>query len=171
MTDNKFRKQYEFLVCGRDFRHIFYLIGKGFAKLGIAIWHIIKNIPSYWVKFWKQIDRWLARPFRWFVKVTTKVQPNKIFFFTQEFRYGCNPKYICEELLKRNYDVDIVWRYDELIKNGLPKEVRKVKAGTYDYYKELFSSSVIVAGLVVPLFSNKVVTEPLTPPPPPPSTE
>ena len=40
--------------------------------------------------------------------------------------YGCNPKYICQELIKQNQNYDLVWLLNNL-SSSLPKEVRKIK--------------------------------------------
>ncbi|MBQ9369939.1 MAG: CDP-glycerol glycerophosphotransferase family protein [Clostridia bacterium] len=134
----------------------YFVVGKGFNSIGKAIVRFFKSIPkgfkaffvgikTLWLKGWKQIDRIFGLIARTLVKHHTKIQKNKVFFFTQEFRYGCNPKYICEELLRQNLDIDIVWRINDKIKGGMPATVRKVKAGTFAFYKEIYSSNVVVA--------------------------
>lgn len=115
------------------------VVGKGIQEVWKKIWR----------GFWEEADRIVGVIARELLKRKTKIIPNKIFFYTQEFRYGCNPKYICEELLKKGLDVDIVWRIKskEGIKGrgGVPETVRVVQAGTLEYYKEIFSSQIIIA--------------------------
>jgi len=60
--------------------------------------------------------------------------------------YGCNPKYITEELLKRNKNYDIVWLVksvkNELQKGYFPNEIRLVGYGTKQALKELASAKL-----------------------------
>ena len=55
--------------------------------------------------------------------------------------YGCNPKYITEELLKRNKNYDIVWLVKsvkkETLKGYFPEGIRLVGYGTKSALKEL----------------------------------
>ena len=98
-----------------------------------------------WGAIWKNIDRGIGFVSRELYKRTIKVQPNKVFFFTQESRYGCNPKYICEELLSRDEDVEIVWRLPKKGRNEIPFNVKGVRPGTLEFYREVYSSAVFVA--------------------------
>lgn len=80
--------------------------------------------------------------FKWFCKVN----PNKVFFMTQENYFTCNPKYISEELYKIRPETDIVWRIPETGGDGaVPVHYKRVRLNSYDYFKELYSSKVIVA--------------------------
>lgn len=97
----------------------------------------------------EELDEILARIGRYFLARRTKVVPNKIFFHTQENRYCCNIKYICEEFRRRNLDVDMVWRVSKDKRGNIPADCRIVTGGTYQYFKELFSSKYI--------FSNSVL--------------
>jgi len=123
-------------------------IVKAFHKL----WSYLvtgKGIRETWKKlwngFWKELDRILGVLAREIYKRKTKIIPNKVFFYTQEFRYCCNPKYICEELRKQCPDVDIVWRVSPKDQGGVPRGIRTVQAGTFGFYEEVFSSKIIVA--------------------------
>lgn len=73
-----------------------------------------------------------------------KVKKNKIMFMTFNHTYMCNPKYICQELLRQKLPVDLVW----VVKPGqpieLPEGVRSVVYGTFAYCKELITASVWV---------------------------
>lgn len=123
-------------------------IGKALHKL----WAYLvtgKGIRETWKKiwngFWKELDRILGVLAREIYKRKTKIIPNKVFFYTQEFRYCCNPKYICEELRRQCPDVDIVWRIAPKGRGGVPQDIRAVRAGTFGFYEEMYSSQVIVA--------------------------
>ena len=60
--------------------------------------------------------------------------------------YGCNPKYITEELIRRNKKYDIVWLVKsvkkETEKGYFPKEIRLVGYGTKQALKELASAKL-----------------------------
>ncbi len=97
----------------------------------------------------EELDRLLGQFTRWIMVHCMKSQPNKIFFHTQENRYCCNPKYICEELRRRNTDMDIVWRVQNGKRGSIPSDVRIVSNGTYNYFKEMFTSKYIITNSVL----------------------
>lgn len=97
----------------------------------------------------EEIDELIARVARFITLHTTKTIPNKVFFHTQEDKYTCNPKYICEELRKRNLDVDIVWRVNKNNRGSIPLDVRVVENGTANYFREIFSSKYIITNSVL----------------------
>lgn len=77
------------------------------------------------------------------------IDENKIVF--ENFNagsYGCNPKYITEELLRRKKNYDIVWLVKsvkkETAKGYFPPEVRLVGYGTKQGLKELASAKLWV---------------------------
>lgn len=108
---------------------------------GKGLSYLFKKI---WEKIWNEIDCVLGIFARWILMQRTPIDPNKVFFHTQESKYTCNPKYICEELMRKYPDVDIVWRVTSKINSGVPKGLRTVKLNSYQYFKEIFSSNVIV---------------------------
>lgn len=97
-----------------------------------------------WKKIWEEIDRLFGIVARWILLLKTPVEANKVFFHTQESKYTCNPKYICEELQKQCPELDIVWRVPCKGKSGVPAGVKTAKLNTFKYFKEIFSSKVIV---------------------------
>ena len=131
------KKEYGYMVIGKGIKVFFHTILVGICAFFVGIWKAIAFIPIAWRKFWKQADRVVGNFARAILRHHTPIQKNKVFFFTQEFRYGCNPKYICEELLKQNLDIDVVWRVNKKITSGMPDNVRTVEAGSYEYYKEI----------------------------------
>lgn len=70
------------------------------------------------------------------------IQKNKIVFCNYNGKgYGCNPKYIAEELLKRHSDWDYVW----LVKNTkekMPKEIRIVDYNSNQSIYELATAKI-----------------------------
>ena len=77
---------------------------------------------------------------------TRKVKNNKIFFLNFSNQYDCNPKYICEELLKEYPKYELVFATSKHNNNlnGYPKHVRVISTGTAKFYKEIYSSKVII---------------------------
>lgn len=69
---------------------------------------------------------------------------NKIVFLNFDGRgYGCNPKYIAEEIIKRKLKYDLVW----LVKKDdttMPKQIRQVLIDSEECYKELATAKVII---------------------------
>ena len=64
------------------------------------------------------------------------IKKNKVVMWTFEGSggYGCSPRYIAEEILKRNRqgltDLDIVWLVNDLSKE-FPAEIKKVKSSLW----------------------------------------
>ena len=83
---------------------------------------ICKTIKKKWLIFWRKVDLKIAH-IAW--KSLTKKIPvvkNQIMFRTYQDNYTCNPKYLCEELLRQNADCKIIWVYS---KNFLEATARK----------------------------------------------
>ncbi len=84
------------------------------------------------------------------VKLVTRKIENKVILTTTQGSYTCNPKAICEELLHSNVDCKIVWAVfarnieTEELRNQYPKEVKVVKKGSFEFYKEFYSSKIII---------------------------
>lgn len=92
------------------------------------------------------------------------IDPNKIVI--DNFNggsYGCNPKYITEELLKRNKNYDIVWLVRNVKKekeNGcFPKGVRLVGYGTKLALKELAGAKLWIDNQRKNYFIKKGLTK------------
>ena len=60
--------------------------------------------------------------------------------------YGCNPKYIAEEILRQNLNLDMVWLVNDL-NEPMPQKIRKVLYGSVDSMYELASAKVIVTNV------------------------
>lgn len=71
------------------------------------------------------------------------IQKGKILFTNFSGKgYGCNPKYICEELRRKKIDmIDYVWAV-ESGRNDFPENVRVIQYGTYEYYYELATAQI-----------------------------
>lgn len=76
------------------------------------------------------------------------IQNNKVLFMNMNGQgYGCNPKYIAEELLlqgrEKNEELDLVWAVKDCnIAKHIPNGIRSVEIGSYEYYYELATAKV-----------------------------
>lgn len=108
-------------------------------------------IAHAWRELIASIDRRIGIIAKYFLAISTPVQNNKIVFITFQGDYTCNPKYITEQLLSMDCDLDIVWgsRKKNLEEPGtFPAGVRVVEQHTVAFYKELASAKVWVANSV-----------------------
>lgn len=74
------------------------------------------------------------------------IKKNKVFFYCYGgMGYRCNCKYIAEKLLKENYPVELVWAVScKENEQDIPENIRTVLIGTDEYYKELYTSLVVI---------------------------
>ena len=73
------------------------------------------------------------------------VKNNKIFIMTYDRQFSCNPRYIVEELLRQNKDVEIVAACsgNPVYAKGLfPKEVKLVKIKSKDMFDAMATSKI-----------------------------
>ena len=93
-----------------------------------------------------------------FLKDLAVVQ-NKIVFVSYDGNgYGCNPKYIAEEILRRELPLDLVWLVNDL-DTPMPEKIRKVPFNTLDACYELSSAKVIVTNEMSRLNFEKKETQ------------
>lgn len=75
---------------------------------------------------------------------------NKVMFTTTQGSYTCNPKAICEELIASGSNLKLVWAVfnrnveTKELRNQYPKQVKVVKKGSLQFYKEYYTSKFIV---------------------------
>ena len=73
------------------------------------------------------------------------VQPNKIVFSNFVGKsYGCNPKYIAEEILRQKLPYELVWLVSDVRKEQLnfPKEIKLVNINSKAAFEQLASAKV-----------------------------
>lgn len=128
---------------------------KRFAKEG-KLW---KKVAERAVYEWKYVSSFASR---YYWAITNPVEKNKILFITFQGAYTCNPKYICEWLIKSGYSGEMVWVVDEMTehtRDGFPEQVKIVRRGTREYQKELYSSQIWIDNAFnitrVPIFKKK----------------
>lgn len=69
----------------------------------------------------------------------------KVMFLTFQGDYTCNPKAIAEEMIRQGVDCKLIWDIKGAIPNSdYPLELNFVRHRTYNFYKELASSKVII---------------------------
>lgn len=74
------------------------------------------------------------------------MKENKLFFYCYEgMGYRCNCKYIAESLLDRQCPVELVWAVSSEEHGAeIPGGIRTVLTGTEEYYRELYTSAVVI---------------------------
>ena len=93
------------------------------------------------------VDRTIGYEARRILSRKQKIRPKQVMFITFQHEYACNPRYICEALLREGADVDIYWAVeDPLFARDLPDRanVHAVKINSYEYFEAAMSSRVIV---------------------------
>ena len=99
------------------------------------------------MKIVKKILKWVYKEIKLiFAKIfyldIFKIQNNKIVFDNFLGKgYGCNPKYIAEEIIKEQLDYELVWPVKD-IKSEMPQQIRKVKYGSIRALYELATAKV-----------------------------
>lgn len=120
--------------------------------------HILRKFVEYCVenklleKLRFEINELIGRFVRFLMRYTIPVQNNKILFHTQEDKYCCNQKYLCEEFRRRNLgdQLDLVYVIPKKGGRGdVPEDVRVVRKGKYEYFKEMFSAKYIFTNSIL----------------------
>ena len=80
-----------------------------------------------------------------------KIQPDSVAFFTFQHRYTCNPKYICDELLRESDKVHIVWgvKDDDISSYPNDPRVSLVRINTPEYFAAVAACKTIVTNSLV----------------------
>lgn len=87
--------------------------------------------------------------------VRGKIEPKKIVFICNTGGgYGCNPKYIAEEILRRNRDYDLVWLANRQ-KESIPKRIRVVQYGSFEAMRELATARIWIDNCRTRRYVNK----------------
>lgn len=104
----------------------------------------------------KEIRKWKAKKERQMKRQREKyrkmkVVPDKIVFCNFQHKYTCNTKYICEELLRRKTQADIVWLYDPKERDyyEYPRKVRLIPFDSARAKKEIATAKIIIDNGVI----------------------
>ena len=83
------------------------------------------------------------------------IKNNKLFFQSNYGQgYMCNGKYITEELIRQNQDVDIVWAVRNMGAE-VPAPVRKVEVDSPEYYYEMATSKIWIDNCRKDIYTHK----------------
>lgn len=108
-------------------------------RLTTGIW---KDIVRYWKKGTKGLNTLIAHSAWKRISKKTPIVDNQIMFRTYQDKYTCNPKYLCEQIIKSGLDCKLVWIYSK--KSGdldqFPPQAELIRFGTWEYYKALAQS-------------------------------
>lgn len=107
-----------------------------------------------------KIDHVLARIAKILCCIITPVQQNKIVFMTYSNDYECNPKYIAEEIIKRQLPYDLVWIVPpkgSMMKSHFPEQIRRVRRNSYYAYHEIASAKVWIDNSINFLWDGGVI--------------
>lgn len=90
----------------------------------------------------KKVDYLIGVAARRIVYRKGPVDDHKIFVMTFDNAYTCNPKYIVEELLRREAPVQIVWAVPKAKAKKFPAGVKVVTLRSYAMFQEMASSKI-----------------------------
>lgn len=146
-------KRFGFLIAKlsaekRLCRDLINMVKRFILKLINFVASVVKTIVNICFKFihfpFRYVDAGAARISKRQLAVNTPVK-KKVMFLTFQGDYTCNPKAIAEEMIRQGVDCELVWDIKGSIPHSdYPLELRLVKHGTFDFYKELASSKVII---------------------------
>lgn len=136
------------MVEGRFLRYLFLLLYKFISGIitlvSKALIGILKLVLTVINKVVLYPDRLIAILARRVLAKRTPVK-NQVMFLTFQGDYTCNPKYIAEELIKEDTDMRLVWDVKTAIpRSDYPIELQFVSHNSYEFYKELAASKVII---------------------------
>lgn len=98
--------------------------------------------------FFGKLDELAALIARTAVSLRSRIDKNKIVFMHYDNKFQCNPKYICEELLRQNVKYDIVFvvtpELADEFPSALPEGVRTVRINSLEHFYELATAKVWV---------------------------
>lgn len=129
-------------------RKLFDTILSGIQFVLVGIFKLIGAFISLLFKVIKLPFRgvdYLVGAFSRMVMAKSTPVENKVMFLTFQGDYTCNPKYIAEELIRENVDCTLIWDVKGQIPNcDYPLNLKFVQHDTYEFYKEMASSKVII---------------------------
>lgn len=110
-------------------------------KTVVKLVNITLNIVK---KISKLADFAIIYPSRFLMTKMTKVE-DKVMFLTFQGDYTCNPKGIAEALIRAGVDYPLVWAVRGKASSSVyPLNMKLVSIGSYEFYKELASSRVVI---------------------------
>ncbi len=103
----------------------------------------IRRVWSMTEEFKNQIPALSIEQFK-----TFPIQRNRVFFDSfNGAGFSCNGKYIAEELLRRNNNIQLVWDIRHEEKPDFPEEICVVVRNTLEFYEMFYTSAVVVSNM------------------------
>ena len=113
------------------------------AKIKYKIKFVGKALKAIYKMVLIPINTWRSH--------AVKINPNKIVFTNFSGNYDCNPKYICEEIIRRKLPWQLVWtvwghgRNENVIEEGrYPAELTLTNRYSKDFYQHLYDAHIII---------------------------
>lgn len=112
---------------------------------GKVLYNVILNVDFYSAMLMRRI---LYR--------NNPVKKNKIVFMTFDRDYTCNPKYIAEEILRQNLDMDLVWitARETVDSTHFPQKIRLVNYGSAEMFEEMATAKVWIDNALTGVWHN-----------------
>lgn len=134
MANRIYRKAVE----GRLFRSINNKIYSGVSR-------ILKKLNKKLNSFLKYLDNAAAYFPRKALSRNVKIKGDTILFLTYQGDYTCNPRAICDEIIRQKLPYKLVWVVKkDTDKAAFPKKIKLVVRGTVDFYKAAASAKLFV---------------------------
>lgn len=136
------------MVEGRFLSYLFWLLFKLMTGVITFVYKIVTGVLKLVTRVVCRIlsypDKLLAVLARRVLARHTPVK-NQVMFLTFQGDYTCNPKYIAEEMIKEDTGARLVWDVKTAIPHSdYPIELQFVRHNSYEFYKELAASKVII---------------------------
>lgn len=136
------------MVEGRFLSYLFWLLFKLMTGVITFVYKIVTGVLKLVTRAVCRIlsypDKLLAVLARRVLARHTPVK-NQVMFLTFQGDYTCNPKYIAEEMIKEDTGARLVWDVKTAIPHSdYPIELQFVRHNSYEFYKELAASKVII---------------------------
>lgn len=106
------------------------------SGLEVFVRKVGRKLHALWSRTWMFIPRRVVR-------ATTKTKSRKIAIMTNTFAYTCNPKYIYEELRRRDSAREIVWIVSKDVGTAdYPPDARTIDIESVQALREVYSAEV-----------------------------
>lgn len=112
------------------------LILRALLALVVALKNPIVSVVSKLDLSLSALGKWRAS--------RSAIDESLIVFVTTQKEYGCNPKYIADELIRRGHPYRLVWAVDATTRGPFPQELEFVVSGTSEYYKTVGKARVVI---------------------------
>ena len=102
---------------------------------------------TLFIKIWHKIKSLFMKFILIFVRKFAKVNNNQIIFLTFQGNYNCNARAIADEIIKQKLPYKMYWAVRKINLDDLeqyPKELEIVRRDTYQFFKAIATSKIIV---------------------------